>query len=418
MKKFTFAVLLLALFSVSFFSQTKKRPVGTVGTVRIKAPPLPKEPPKEIETKPKTLGVTVEKYVANHEVNADGTAIETYEMQQRFDSDLVIERYKKFERSFNGDIQKAEVLDAYILKADGKKLALAPEAIQIKPTSQAEAAPSFSSYKEIRILFDSIKAGDATYFKIRLTTTKPYFEKQFDMLENFPIAYNWKSIEINLSAPADFPLYMQAIDLEGGKLTADENGRARWQWRKENLQAFEIEAGMYDFFNASPRLVVSSFKNYEELGAAYWSEAQKKAIVTPEVQALADDITKDLKTPEQQASAIYEWVNKNIRYLSVVLDKGGWIPHSSTEILANRYGDCKDYSTIIYALLKAKGIESYGANPFRTRRLVSRSRRAGLFQSRDSLYSELEIIRRCDRAEHAARLDYPADRREKSDSRG
>jgi hypothetical protein len=42
-----------------------------------------------------------------------------------------------------------------------------------------------------------------------------------------------------------------------------------------------------------------------------------------------------------------------------VLDKGGWIPHSTTEILANRYGDCKDYSTIIYALLKAKGIESY-----------------------------------------------------------
>ena len=46
-------------------------------------------------------------------------------------------------------------------------------------------------------------------------------------------------------------------------------------------------------------------------------------------------------------------------WLYLVLDKGGWIPHSTTEILANRYGDCKDYSTIIYALLKAKDIESY-----------------------------------------------------------
>jgi hypothetical protein len=358
MKKFTFAFILLALCSISFFPQTKKRPVVTGKTVVIKGLPLPKDPPKQIETKPRTLGVTVEKYIANHEVNADGTAVETWEMQQRFDSDLVIERYKKLERTFNGDLQKAEVLDAYILKADGKKLTLAPDAIQIKPTPQAEAAPSFSSYKQIQISYADLKKGDATYFKIRITTTKPYFEKQFDMLENFPLAYNWKYVEINLSAPPDFPLYIQAIDLDGGKL-ADENGKARWQWRKENLAAFELEAGMYDFFNGSPRLAVSSFKNYDELGAAYWSEARSKAVVTSEVQALADDITKDLKEPAQQASAIYEWVNKNIRYLSIVLDKGGWIPHSSTEILANRYGDCKDYSTIIYALLKAKGIESY-----------------------------------------------------------
>jgi hypothetical protein len=81
--------------------------------------------------------------------------------------------------------------------------------------------------------------------------------------------------------------------------------------------------------------------------------------VTPAVQALAEEITKDSTDPAAQASAIYEWVNKNIRYLSVVLGKGGWIPHSTTEILANRYADCKDYATILHALLKAKGIESH-----------------------------------------------------------
>ncbi|HEY0462411.1 MAG TPA: DUF3857 domain-containing protein [Pyrinomonadaceae bacterium] len=355
MKRFTFALALLALCTVSFYPQAKKRAAGKIGTVRVKAPPLKITSTAE---KPKTLGITVEKYVVSRDVQADGTAVETWEMQQRFDSDMVIERYKKFERAFNGDLQKAEILDAYILKPDGSKITLPAEAKQVKPTAQAEAAPSFSSLKQIQILYNDLKVGDATYFKIRLTTSKPYFEKQFDMLEVFPLAYNWKSIEVNLSAPKNFPLYIQAVELDGGRI-ADENGKARWQWHKENLKAFEIEPGMYDFYNASPRLAATSFKDFDELGAAYWSEAKKKAIVTPEVQTLADDITKDTKDPQQQAYAIYEWVNKNIRYLSVVLEKGGWIPHSTTEILANRYGDCKDYSTIIYALLKAKGIESY-----------------------------------------------------------
>jgi hypothetical protein len=353
MKKLTFALCLLALLSVSFYPQTKKRPVGKVGTVRLKAPPIP----KPAEQKPSTLGITVEKYAVSYDVEADGTATQTWEMQQRFDSEIA-ERFKKFERAFNGDLQKAEVLDAYIITPDGRKLPLPADAVQIKPTAQAEAAPSFSSYKQININYRELKAGDATYFKIRLTTLKPYFDRHFDMLEVFPRAYGWKSVEVNLTAPADFPIYIQAVDFDGGRIP-DENGKARWQWRKENLKAFNIEPGMYDFFNSSPRIAATSFKNFDELGAAYWSESEKKAEVTAEVQGLADEITKDIKDPAQQAYAVYEWVNKNIRYLSVVLGKGGWIPHSTTEILANRSGDCKDYSTLLYALLKAKGIESH-----------------------------------------------------------
>lgn len=348
MKNFTSALVLLALCSISLFAQTRNFPVFKQETVQRKT--------ASAETR--TLGVTVEKYVKSYEVNADGTAVEIWEMQQRFDSPLVVERFKKFERIFNGDLQQAEVLDAYIVKADGAKQPLAPEAVQIKPTAQAEAAPAFSSYKQIQIAYDALETGDAIYFKIRIRRLKPDFEKQFDFVEVFPLGYAWKSIEINLTAPAGFPIYTQAVDLAGGRL-ANENGRARWRWHRENLKAFEIEPGMYDFFNSSPRVAASSFKNFEELGAAYWAEAKKKAVLTPEVRALADEITKDIAEPARQAFAIYEWVNKNIRYLSIVLDKGGWIPHSTAEILANRYADCKDYSTILYALLKAKNIESH-----------------------------------------------------------
>ncbi len=354
MKKFTFALLFIAFCSFSLFPQGKKRALSVSSESRTRQISRT----SETATMPQTLGITVEKYVVSYDVNSDGTAEKTWEMQQRFDSDLVIDRFKKYERSFNGDLQQAEVLDAYIVRADGTKSAIPSDAIQIKPTTQAEAAPSFSSYKQIEIAYADLRKGDSIYYKIRLTTLKPHFEKQFDFIEVFPLGFGWDSIEVNLSAPTDFPLYIQAVDLGDAKITT-ENGRTRRQWRKAKLKAFEIEPGMYDFYNSSPRIAATSFKNFEEMGAAYWSEAKKKAVVTPEVQKIADEITQDLTTPEQKAYAIYEWVNKNIRYLSVVLGKGGWIPHSTTEILANRYGDCKDYSTIIHALLKAKGIESY-----------------------------------------------------------
>lgn len=358
MRKFIFTFLTaFAFVNLCFGQKPKPRPivkrpvVGTIQSVATKTPVV-------VETKPLTLGISIERYVSTTDVNADGTATETWEMLQRASSPYALEKISSFERVFNGDLERAEILEAYVLKAGGGKIPVPAEAIEIKPTAQAEAAPTFSSLKIIQVKFGAVAVGDAVFMKIRFQKIKPHFPEQFDDIEIFPAVYEWKSVEINVTAPANFPLYTQAENLEGGRL-ADENGRARWHWEKKNLPAMELETAMYDFYSSSPKLAITSFKNFEELGAAYWTEAESKTALTPEIRALADEITKDIKDPQQQAAAIYEWVNKNVRYLSIVLERGGWIPHESASILANRYGDCKDYTTILHSLLKAKNIESY-----------------------------------------------------------
>lgn len=355
MRKIFFTCLILSVFAFGA-AEAQKRPTKARETVKIQAAPLSKTT-KTVEA-PKTVGLTVERYVSNHEVKADGTAVQTIEIRQRFDSEIALARFAKFERVFNADLEDIEVLEAFVVKPDGAKTPVAVADIKKRLTPQAEAAPAFSSLKTILIEFKNLKLGDAVAFKYQSRSHKPVFERSFSEMEVFTSLFNWKSIEVNLSAPADFPLYTQAVDLSGGRI-ADEQGRARWRWTRENFVAGEVEEMNFDFVTDSPRLAITSFKDLDQLGAAFWAEAKKKSVVTPEIQALADEITRDISDPRQQANAIYEWVNRNIRYLLIVLDRGGWIPHDTAQILANRYGDCKDYTTLIHALLKAKGIESY-----------------------------------------------------------
>lgn len=320
----------------------------------------PKTPRKEIIVRveePKTFGLSIDKYVSTHDVNADGTAVNVWEMDRRCSNATCLEIAKRLNYVYNADLQKVEVLEASILKPDGKKVAVPASAVKIRPTPHAEAATGFSSLHEVDIVFDGLKVGETARFKLKIATTKAMFDNHFDTMEFFPLMFDWKSIEINLSAPKDYALYTEAPGLEGGE-PIEESGRIRRQWRKKDLSALEIEPAMYDLASASPRFAATSFKDHNQLGAAFWDNVKAKAVVTPEVKALADEITKDISDPKQQAYAIYDWVNKNIRYLLIVLDRGGWNPHTTTEILANRYGDCKDYTTIIYALLKAKSIES------------------------------------------------------------
>lgn len=346
-------VLTLSSILLSADAQTRRRPGRTPArkvTAKQDAPPAAKTPDL-------SSGTTVEKYVSSYELNADGTGRETREIQQRCSSESCLAQLATFKMVFNGDLQRAKALDAYIIGTDGSQRKIPATAISDRMTDQAEAAPSFSSLRELEVKFDGLKIEEAVFLKFEIVTTRATFEGKYDSLEIFPLVYDWKSIEINISSPANYPLFIDAVALDGGKL-ANENGRSRWQYRRQNLSKIALEPMMHDIIGISPRLALTTFRTADDLGAAYWENVRKKAAITPEIQSLADQITKDLTTPSQQASAIYDWVNKNIRYLSIVLDRGGWIPHSSSEIIRNGYGDCKDYTTIIHSLLRAKGIES------------------------------------------------------------
>ena len=352
--------ILLCLFAVSTYAQKKRpikrKPAAPIFTVKGDKTGPPAPPP--VKKEPTNVGTTFDKYVSSYDLNADGTATETREQQRRCTNEVCLESLGQYKLTYNENLQKVRALDAYVLKADGTKIKVPPAGFVDQPTDQAEAAPGFSSLRELVVKFDGpLKVGDAVYNKIEIVTIKPSFDGKQDGLELFPVLFEWKSIEINISAPVSYPIFFDQGTFEGGKV-GEENGRAKWQFRKQNISSIDVEPVMQSVIEISPHFAFTAFRSMDELGSIFWNGINSKAVVTPEIQSLADEITKDASSPSEKASAIYGWVNKNIRYLSIILDRGGWIPHSSTEIIKNGYGDCKDYTTIIHTLLKAKGIDS------------------------------------------------------------
>ena len=107
--------------------------------------------------------------------------------------------------------------------------------------------------------------------------------------------------------------------------------------------------------------MVSTFRSYAELGAAYGKAALPKIQVTQEIASLADQITRGIAGHRAQAAAIDAWVKRNIRYVAIFLSVGRVVPHEAEAILRNKFGDCKDKATLMSALLAAKGIASEAA---------------------------------------------------------
>jgi tetratricopeptide (TPR) repeat protein len=99
----------------------------------------------------------------------------------------------------------------------------------------------------------------------------------------------------------------------------------------------------------------------EELGKWFGGLVAPQAQVTPAIQAKAEELTRGKIGEREKIQALYEFVSQHFRYIGVSLGQGRYTPHRAEDVLANRYGDCKDKHTLFAALLSAVGIKAYPA---------------------------------------------------------
>ena len=62
----------------------------------------------------------------------------------------------------------------------------------------------------------------------------------------------------------------------------------------------------------------------------------------------------------EKLEALYDFVSKNFRYVSLSLGAGRYQPRAAADVLRDAYGDCKDKHTLLAALIDAAGLQASG----------------------------------------------------------
>jgi hypothetical protein len=105
-------------------------------------------------------------------------------------------------------------------------------------------------------------------------------------------------------------------------------------------------------------LQASVFQNWGEVRG--WAQALFDAAPAPQSDAFQSVLSelKQLPTQAQQATAALRWVQREIRYVSLSLGENSHKPFAPDEVLARRFGDCKDKTLLLVHLLKGLGIQA------------------------------------------------------------
>lgn len=313
------------------------------------------EPAKELD-----LQTRVEHYATTFVVKPGGAFTEEREWKLRVLKEPAVEEAKQASIGYSTSIQTADVLEAYTLKADGRRIDVPKDNYQVSRNSGRDRdSPAFSDRTSMKVVFPELAVGDATVLHYRLVAKEPMFAGHFSVAEMYPPGVAYDDVRLRFDLPEGM---WEQHDARQMKLERDERARGRrvLEWSYANPKPIKDERRDWSMWQPddAPGVSLSTFRDYRAIAEAYGEVARPKAKVTPRVQALADEIAGKRKDPREIAAALYEWVSLNVHYAGNCIGLGAVVPRDLDFVLENRLGDCKDHATLLQALLAAKGIES------------------------------------------------------------
>ncbi len=303
----------------------------------------------------RTIHARLDHSVAEYDVAADLT----YIMTDTADWTLLTQRglagRDRAARSFYPDKQRLELVEAWVEQPDGVRIIVPPTSIFTRPTAAAQNAPGFTSSQTTTVLFPQLREGSRTHIKWKLTQFKSTMFG-FDAYNIGNFSFDTVLDETRINLPASVPLVWRTRGFAVDDATSD--GVRHIVAAVRDTPAQEIEPAMVSTVDFQPLFQATTLPDFAAIGAIAAREAAGRAAVTPEIQALADRIAGS-RSGIDAAREIYNWVTTNIRYVAVYLNtEDGWVPHPAAQVLKAGYGDCKDYSVLMQALLAARGIKA------------------------------------------------------------
>lgn len=298
------------------------------------------------------------RYRADYEVRADASSVETDEYEILLKTKSAVEQFSQVRLSYSEKMETLEVLQAYTVTAEGLRQDVASDKIYTQESYSSASAAMYADRKVKVVVFPNLAPGARIVYRVRRAQNTPYFPGYFSLWETFSVFAQYDDAVVTLVAPKSLPMHLSVRGLQGGTKPVVRGDQARWEWRYQRTAPMKNQNWSAASWEFSPTLMASTFDSWSQMGLAYHVKGGRAAAVTPAIQALADQVTKGVDEPRAQAAALYEWVARNIHYVAVYLGNGGLEPNSADSILANHYGDCKDHTVILEALLAAKGIAS------------------------------------------------------------
>jgi tetratricopeptide (TPR) repeat protein/transglutaminase-like putative cysteine protease len=331
------------------------------------SPSLPKPSTPKADNSQEAF--VVEQFTCKERFENDGTSSQEVAARVRIQSEAGVQQYGVLSFSYASGTGTFDVGSVRVRKPDGSVVETPPENVQDMASQITREAPFYSDLHEKHVAVKGLGVGDVLEYQTKEHTTKPLAPGHFWTAYGF--AHDWIVLDeqLEMSVPRERVVKIKSTTVQPAIREAD--GYRIYTWHSTNLQHKDAtnekreatekvwQQGRGRF--PQPDVLMSSFASWEEVARWYEGLQAERVKPTPEVTAKAAELTKSATNDEAKMRALYGYVSTQFHYIGIAFGIGRYQPHSSGEVLANQYGDCKDKHTLLASLLTSVGIPAYPA---------------------------------------------------------
>ncbi len=264
---------------------------------------------------------------------------------------------------YSEDTDKVKSLDAWVIPQKGKRISYDKSDIADSVNSEFKEIASSARIRSVSGRGE-VLSGSIFAFEAEVENNDVFSQETWAFQGQYPILKSSVTVEYpdNWGLKTRF-FNMKPVEpiISGHRKTWTLTGIPGVERQALGPAEGDIRKWMALTFVPPPGSKRRYYQNWNEISADLSTEYEEQFVVTKEMKAKVQELsgsatrTVDIVKP---LAALAQSVN----YISVALDLGtggGIKPKPADKVFESNYGDCKDKTNLLCALLKVKGIEAF-----------------------------------------------------------
>jgi len=229
---------------------------------------------------------------------------------------------------------------------------------------------------ESTLMDDSRRKFHNFFYKVYPYTVQYEVEIKYNGTLFFPVwlpredeNFSVEQSSISIVSPSLYTVRYKAFNYTGEPAKTAEKDKKIMTWQAAGLPAIEDEFASPSWYElnivvlfAPAEFEIQNYKGsmntWEEFGKFVYSLKQGRDQLPENVKLTIHQISDNITDPKEKIAKLYEYMQKNTRYISIQLGIGGWQPFDAKYVATKAYGDCKALTNYMYSILKEAGIAS------------------------------------------------------------
>jgi tetratricopeptide (TPR) repeat protein/transglutaminase-like putative cysteine protease len=293
----------------------------------------------------------------------DGTGRKETIARVRVQSEAGVEQWGQVLIGYNSANERVEIPYVRVRKKDGTVVTAPPDSVQDLTAPVEREAPVYTDYRQKHITVPGLRPGEVLEYDVATVIHTPLAPDQFWTEYDFDKNNIVVDEQLEVNVPRERAIKLKTKPGFDPKVT-DEHDRRIYRWTTSHLEREndkdkdKKKKKKRRAEDEVPAVQLTTFASWEDIGRWYAGLDHDRRQPTPEIRAKAEELTKGLNTDLEKVEALYDFVAKNFRYVSLSLGLGRYQPHAAADVLHNQYGDCKDKHTLLSSLLEAEGMHA------------------------------------------------------------